>query len=119
MAPSFSGNVWLRSSSFCCLWQSLHKDEIHRSHKAKEGCEMVPVQALPLKQDTGNDSEDDKRHAFLYHLQLHQGEGTAIVDETDAVGRHLATVFEESYRPTECYDANQWPISAHADLLKF
>ena len=42
---------------------------------------MVPVQALPLKHDVGNDGKDGQRDALLNHFQLYQRKRTAIADE--------------------------------------
>ena len=33
---------------------------------------MIPVQSLSLKEDIGDDCEDDKRYAFLNHFELAQ-----------------------------------------------
>ena len=96
-----------------------HENEINGGYQAEEGCEVIPVQALSLEENVGDDGEYDERHAFLYHLELDQGEGTAIVDESDAVGWHLATVFEEGDSPAEGDDAHQGPVAANACLLQF
>lgn len=78
---------------------------------------MIPVQALSLEEDVGDDGEDDEWHALLYHLELDQGEWSAIVDEADSVGWYLAAIFEEGYRPTEYDDSEEWPVAAHTCLL--
>ena len=80
---------------------------------------MIPVQSLSLEEDIGDDGEDDKRYAFLYHFQLYQIERTAIVYESDAVGWYLTAIFKEGYGPTEGDDSYQRPVAAHPCLLKF
>ena len=62
---------------------------------------MIPVQSLSLKEDIGDDGEDNKRYAFLYHLELDQIKWPAIIHETDAVGWYLTAIFEEGNGPTE------------------
>ena len=56
---------------------------------------MVPVQALTLKHDVCYYGEDSQTDALLYHLQLHEVEGTAVVHESQAVGGHLTAVLKE------------------------
>ena len=96
----------------------LHEDEIDGSDEADECRSVVPMQALALEEQVGDDGEDDERHALLNPLELHQCEWTAVVDEAIAVGWHLAAVFKEGYRPTEDDDSKQRPVAAHARLLQ-
>lgn len=95
-----------------------HEHEIDGGDEAEESGDVIPMHALPLEEDTCNDGKDDERHAFLYHLQLHQRERTAVADEAEAVCRHLTAVFEESYRPAEGDDTYQGPVAARARLLQ-
>lgn len=62
---------------------------------------MVPVQTLTLEENVGNDGEDDEGYAFLYHLELNQREGAAVVDKANTVGGYLTAVLKESDSPTE------------------
>ena len=94
-----------------------HKHEIDGGDETDECGEVIPVQALSLEEDVGDDGEDDERYALLYHLELNQGEGTAVVYEPDAVGGYLAAIFEEGDSPTEHDDTYQGPVAAHASLL--
>ena len=96
-----------------------HKDEIDGSDEADECGKVIPMQALPLEEDVGDDGEDDERHALLYHFELYQIEWTAVVDESDAVGWYLTAVFEEGNRPTEGDDSYQRPVATHPCLLQF
>ena len=57
------------------------------------------MEILPLEKDVGDDGEDTKADAFLYHFELHQIEWSAIPAEAHAVGGYLATILEESYSP--------------------
>lgn len=79
---------------------------------------MIPVQSLSLKENIGDDGEDDERYAFLYHLELDQIKRSAIIHETDAVGWYLTAIFEESDGPTEGDDTDKRPVAAHARLLQ-
>ena len=79
---------------------------------------MIPVQSLSLKEDIGDDGEDDKRYAFLNHLELHQIKRSAIIHETDAIGWHLTAILEEGNSPTEGDDTDKRPVAAHARLLQ-
>lgn len=78
---------------------------------------MIPVQALPLKQDVGNDSKDDERDALLYYLQLYQRERTAVPFEADAVGRYLTAILKKGDAPREGDNGNERPVAAGARLL--
>ena len=80
---------------------------------------MIPVQSLSLKEDIGDDGEDDKRYAFLNHFELDQIKWSAIIHETDAVGWYLTAIFKEGYGPTEGDDSYQRPVAAHPCLLQF
>jgi len=64
------------------------------------------VQALSLKENVGDYGEYYQRYAFLYYLELYQGKGTAVVNETDAVGWHLAAIFEKRDSPTKGDDSD-------------
>lgn len=68
---------------------SLVEHEVHGQHQADEGGEVVPVQGLALEEDGGEEGENHQRDDLLDDLELHQREGTAVLDEADAVGRHL------------------------------
>jgi len=96
-----------------------HEYEVHGGYQADEGCEVIPVQALSLEEDVGDDGEDDERHALLYHLQLYQGEGTAVIHKTDAIGWHLTAIFEKGNGPTEGDHPDERPVAAYASLLEF
>ena len=73
------------------LW--FHEDEVDSRHKT-EGCSgMVPVELLVLEDEVGNNGEDHQRDALLNDLELDEVEGASVVNEADAVGRHLTAVF--------------------------
>ena len=79
----------------------LHEHEVDGGNEAEEGCKVVPVQTLTLEENVGNDGEDDEGYAFLYHLELNQCEGAAVVDKANTVGGYLTAVLKESDSPTE------------------
>ena len=57
------------------------------------------MQLLPLEDDVGYDAEDNQGDDFLDDFQLHQREGSAIVNEADAVRRHKEAVFDAGDAP--------------------
>lgn len=79
----------------------LHEHEVDGGNEAEEGSKVVPVQTLTLEENVGNDGEDDEGYAFLYHLELNQREGAAVVDKANTVGGYLTAVLKESDSPTE------------------
>ena len=60
-----------------------------------------------MESDRREDDEHHERDHFLYHLELHQAEGPAVTDESDAVSRHLEAVLEESDTPRQQNDKNE------------
>ena len=60
---------------------------------------MIPVKALSLEHDVGNDGKDGQRDALLNDLQLNKREGSSVADESHAVGRYLTAVFKKCYSP--------------------
>ena len=109
----------------CCLRRNecvvvlLHEDEIDRQDEADKGCQVVPVELFALEEYGGEDGEDNQRDDFLDNLKLHEREGTAILLETDTVGRHLTGVLKERYRPGEEDDCIEWPMGGNLHLLQF
>ena len=72
------------------------------------------MQMLPLEEQVGYDAEHNQGDDFLNDFELHQRERSAVVDEADSVGRHLAAVFKEGNSPRESYDAEKRPIGGDA-----
>ena len=79
---------------------------------------MVPVELLVLEDEVGNDGEDHQRDALLNDLKLDEVEGASVVNEADAVGRHLTAVFEEGNHPREGDDQIEGPVGGNARLLE-
>lgn len=106
----------MASSTVCCN-SLFHKDKVDGGNETEgSGC-MIPMERLPLKYYVGDYCKDDERNALLNNFQLHQVERSPITDEANAIGWYLTTILEESYHPAKCYDAYQWPVTAHARLL--
>ena len=80
-----------------------------------DGSSAEPV---ALEHHGGDDRKDDERNDFLNHFKLHQVERAAVAFEAKPVGRHLATVFCESYHPREKDDADKRPMGRYARLLQ-
>lgn len=80
---------------------------------------MVPLKRLPLKDEVGDDAEDNERDDLLDDLELHQAERASVAFESNTVGGYLAAILEEGDGPREGNDANEWPMAACAVLLQF
>ena len=96
----------------------LHKDEIDGANDEQEGQNVVPMQVVALKHNVRDDGENGQRNTFLNDFQLHERERTAVVDEAETVGRHLAAILEKGDGPREANDGNQRPVVADARLLQ-
>ncbi len=70
---------------------------------------MVPLEGLTLEHYCDHDCENCQGNHFLDDFQLHDIEGTAVLDEADSVGWDLGAVFEEGYAPREEDDHDQGP----------
>ena len=81
-----------RQSAGAYSFLRLHKDKVDSGYETEGCCCVVPVQLLVLEDEVRNDCEDHQRDALLDHLQLHEVEGTTVIDEANSVGWHLATV---------------------------
>jgi len=92
--------------------------EPNGSHEADTCGDMVPAE-MHVESGHGEEDEDAERDHFLDDFELHQGEGTAVFDEAEPVGRHLQTVFEESDSPTESDDGNQRPLLEPFEFAEF
>ena len=79
---------------------------------------MVPMQVVALKHNVCDDGENGQRNTFLNDFQLNEGERTAVVDEAETVGWHLAAIFEKGDGPRETDDGNQRPVVADTRLLQ-
>ena len=79
--------------------QSLHENQINGSYEAKESSEMIPLQGLSREENLCHYGKYDEADDLLYHLELHEIERSAIVDESESVSRYLATVFKERDAP--------------------
>lgn len=88
----------------------LHKDEIDGANDEQEGQNMVPMQVVALKHNVRDDGENGQRNTFLNDFQLHERERTAVVDEAEAVGGHLAAIFEKG-------DGHEKPMTAISGQL--
>ena len=76
-----------------------HEYQVDGTDDEEEGQYMVPMNVLSLKENVGNNSEDTERDAFLNHLELNEVERSAVADEAQPVGRHLAAVLQEGNAP--------------------
>ena len=72
-----------------------HEHEVNSQYQADKGGDMVPVESLALEDQNREQGEDGQGDNFLYHLELDEVEGAAVVHETYAVGGHLKRILEE------------------------
>lgn len=77
------------------------KHKVDCQDQEAKGYEMVDRDGLGLEKQEGKDSEDAERNDLLNDLELHESEWSAVVDEANAVGWHLATILEQRYAPTD------------------
>ena len=77
------------------------ESEGYGGYEAEEGRHMIPLQALPLKEEHGYDGEHRQRDHFLYNLELEKGERAAVTLKSDPVGRDHEAVFEKGDSPRE------------------
>lgn len=66
--------------------------EVHCQNEADAGSQVIPLQ-LQLEGKHGEDGKHGEGDNLLNDLELHDIERSAVVAETDAVGRYLKTVF--------------------------
>ena len=88
----------------------LQEYEEYGRDEATEGYEVVPLQCFAFEEHDGEEGEDGDGDDLLYHLELHESEGSAIAYESDAVGRYLAGIFEECQEPTDEDDDVEWCV---------
>lgn len=60
---------------------------------------MVPMEWLPLEDQSGKQREDRDGDNLLNDFQLHQTERATVADKADAVSRHLTAVLKEGQSP--------------------
>ena len=70
-------------------------------NKAGEGCNVIPLQPLSLKEEGDNEGKHCQGDNFLNNFELHQVERSSVFDKSQTVGRHLGAVLKECYRPRE------------------
>ena len=77
------------------------------------------MQGFALEHDGGDDGKDYQRYDLLYHLELHQSEGTAIAYVANAVGRNHEAVLQTGNEPRKEYHDKEWPIGGHTCFVEF
>ena len=80
---------------------------------------MVPVERLPFEQQCHHHREDDERDDLLRDFQLNQRERSAVVNDADAVRRHLTDIFKQRDAPREENHGDERPRRTDFFLLKF
>lgn len=97
----------------------LEKHEPDGSDKTEKSCEMVPMELFALEHHTCNSRKDSKGNHLLDYLKLNEGEGSAIADETNLVGRYLKRILKESNCPRKDDYSDERPAVADVHLLQF
>ena len=77
------------------------EDEIDGQDEEDETDQMVEAHRLRPEQHHREDSEHKQGYGLLDHLQLPQGERTAIIDKARPVSRNHKTVFDARHQPTQ------------------
>jgi len=94
-----------------------HKYQIDGADNEQESQDVVPMQMRALEENVRDDTEHRDGYAFLDYLELYDVERTSVLDEAQAVGRHLAAILKEGNAPRECYHADERPVAGNARLL--
>jgi len=89
---------------------SFLEDEIDGQYQKKKCNQVVGFQGFSLKE---NGSEYHKYHEgdnLLDYFELHERKGTSGTLEADSISRHLGTIFEKCYCPTQEYYTKKSPV---------
>lgn len=97
---------------------SFHEYEVDSTDDEQESQNVVPMKALPLKQDVGHNCEHAQADALLDDLELDKRERAAVADKAHSVGWHLTAIFKEGDAPGEDDDTHQGPSLADAGNLE-
>lgn len=76
-----------------------HEDKPNGHDETDKCRKVIPMKRLATEKDGGKHDKDNKRDDFLYHLELHERERTAILVKPNAVGRNLHTIFYQRDAP--------------------
>ena len=79
---------------------------------------MIPVEGFALETKGHDDGEYYQGDDFLQNLQLNQGEGAAVVQESYAVGGYLTHIFKQGDAPREKDNDNEGPVATDARILQ-
>ena len=80
---------------------------------------MVDGEGLVLEEEQHEDGEDSQRKELLDDLELPEVERTAVLNETDAVGRHHEAVLDQRDAPAEKNDHRQRELAEPSRTLQF
>ena len=84
-----------------------------------EAYKVVPADGFPFEDGGHYDGEHEKGDAFLYNLELHEGEGTSGDLRADAVGGNHERVLKESHTPRQQDNGDERPVFDEVHLLEF
>ena len=79
----------------------LFKDKVDGQYQKYESQQVVPPESLCFKKDQSENRKYGQRDHLLNHLELKKRKRTAIASESDAIGRDLKHIFEQSNTPTQ------------------
>ena len=97
----------------------LQKNKENRQNQAREGGEVVPLEAFALEKEHHDGRKNGERDDLLDDLELEQRVGSAVAREADPVGRHGEAILEESDAPGEENHGDQRPARGDLHLLEF
>ena len=92
--------------------------EVNCQDQEDETDHVVVGEGLVLEKDKHENGEDGHGEKLLDDLELPEVEGTAVVDEADAVGRHHETVLDQGDAPTEEYHQRQRQLAEPSRALQ-
>ena len=88
----------------------LFEDKVDGQYQKYESQQVVPPESLGFKKDQSENRKYSQRDHLLNHLELEKRKRTAVASESDAVGRNLKHIFEQSNTPTQQNNSEQGQI---------
>lgn len=108
----------VRFCQYYGLIQSFFKDKIYGQHQKGKAYDVVESECFVSENQQTKDHKNCQGYHFLQHLKLNKAKRTSVALISDAVGRHLKHVFEQSNRPTDEYYPCQVELIKTSDILK-
>lgn len=88
----------------------------NQKHKSKQ---VVPFESLSFERNRTEHHKHHKRDYFLNNFELNEREWTSVSLKSNTIGRHLKTIFEEGYPPTDQHYTKQRECCKPRKLFHF